>query len=98
MAKEWVSFDVPTKKRVPLLRGMQEKDVAPEKVIEKKVTDKGSFELEISYVPRGMWYKEITKKCLIYVNYYYEAFSSSTKQTCQSSRKVISLSGCIFLI
>ena len=62
MAKKWVSFDVPTKKRVPLLRGMKEKDAAPEKVIKKKVTAKGSFELEISYVPRGMWYKEITRK------------------------------------
>ncbi len=59
---EWFSFDVPTKKRVPLLRGMKEKDVAPEKIIEKKVTSKGSFELNISYVPRGMWYKEITRK------------------------------------
>ncbi len=67
---EWFNFQALLKKAIPT-RGIKKKakkekkekvGVPTEKVIEKKLTDKGTYELKINYIPKGMWHKEIMAK------------------------------------
>lgn len=61
---EWFSFQAVAGKAP--MRGApapkEEKGAPPEKNIEKSFKDSGSYELNISYIPKGMWYKEVTAK------------------------------------
>ncbi|NVM27399.1 MAG: hypothetical protein HWN65_01045 [Candidatus Helarchaeota archaeon] len=58
---EWFNFQAPLREGIPT-RGEEKVGVPTEKVIEKSDTDRGTVELKVSYIPKGMWHKEITAK------------------------------------
>ena len=56
----WFSFRSPFEKAP--MRGEEKEGVLTEKSVEKAKALKGTEGLKIIYVPKGMWFKEITKK------------------------------------
>ncbi|MFX1297412.1 MAG: C25 family peptidase propeptide domain-containing protein, partial [Promethearchaeota archaeon] len=59
--KEWYSFQAQKEKKIPL-RGAKDVDTPPEKVVQRKFEDKGTYIVTIEYNPQGMWYKDVTAK------------------------------------
>ncbi|MHA1267667.1 MAG: C25 family cysteine peptidase [Candidatus Helarchaeota archaeon] len=58
--KEWFSFET-HKKRAPM-RGAKDIDFPAEKVVQRTFKSEGTYLLDISYNPKGMWYKDIMAK------------------------------------
>ena len=58
---EWFSFTAPPMRGGAPMRGEEKVGVPTQKLAEKSVTESGTHELKVTYTPKGMWYKEITK-------------------------------------